>query len=90
MAESVRIIGSYLSPYVRKVLAVLHVKGVDYRIDVIERTLAHDAFARLRPFEDLCIRTPIAGQRAALLKVGAPLTDESWGTDELRAGVMPI
>jgi glutathione S-transferase len=57
---------------------------------LVERALAHDAFARLRPFEDLCIRTPVAGQRAALLEAGAPLTAESWGTDTPRAGVMPI
>lgn len=70
-----------------------------YRVDtsrwpniaaLVERALASDAFARLRPYEDLCIRTPIAQQRPALLDAGAPLTSESWGTDKPRAGVMPI
>jgi glutathione S-transferase len=56
---------------------------------LVERSLAHESFARLRPFEDLCMRTPIAAQREALLAAGAPLTDESWGTDTPRAGVMP-
>jgi glutathione S-transferase len=32
VSEPVRIIGSYLSPYVRKVLVCLDLKGVDYRI----------------------------------------------------------
>jgi len=31
----VRIIGSYISPYVRKVLVVLDVKGLSYEIDPI-------------------------------------------------------
>ncbi len=57
---------------------------------LVVRTLGLDAFARLRPYEDLCIRTPIAAQRAALLEAGAPLTAESWGTDRPRAGVMPL
>lgn len=57
---------------------------------LVERTLATDAFARLEPFEDVCIRTPIAGQRSALAERGAPLTEESWGTDTPRAGIMPI
>ena len=30
MSRPVKIIGSYLSPYVRKVLVVLHLKGVAY------------------------------------------------------------
>ena len=57
---------------------------------LVERALSHDAFARLRPFEELCIRTPIAAQRDALVEAGAPLTSDSWGTDKPRAGVMPI
>jgi glutathione S-transferase len=56
---------------------------------LIERTLAHEAFARLKPFEDLCIRTPIPAQREALREAGAPLTADTWGTDEPRPGVMP-
>jgi len=56
---------------------------------LVERTLAIDAFARLRPFEDLCMRTPITAQRDALLAAGAPLTAETWGTDKPRPGIMP-
>ena len=33
--ERVRIVGSYLSPYVRKVLVVLDLKGIPYEIDPI-------------------------------------------------------
>lgn len=35
MAQRVQIIGSYLSPYVRKVLVVLDLKGIAYEIDPI-------------------------------------------------------
>src|SRR5687768_10388092 len=35
MSPRVQIVGSYLSPYVRKVLACLNLKGIDYEIDPI-------------------------------------------------------
>jgi glutathione S-transferase len=57
---------------------------------LIERIFATNSFARLVPFEKLCLKTPIASQRKALAEAGAPLTAESWGTDKPRAGVMPI
>jgi glutathione S-transferase len=39
----------------------------------------HDSppFAKLRPFEDLTMKTPIAEQRAALAQMGAPLAPQS-------------
>jgi glutathione S-transferase len=45
----VRIIGSYLSPYVRKVLVCLAAKGLDYRIDPIVPFFGDDRFAKLSP-----------------------------------------
>jgi glutathione S-transferase len=56
----------------------------------VERVLSHDAFARLVPFEERSIRTPLPEQRAALAGMGAPLTAESYGTSSPRRGVMPI
>lgn len=44
-----RIIGSYLSPYVRKVLVVLHRKGLGYEIDPIVPFMGDDRFAALSP-----------------------------------------
>jgi len=44
-----KIIGSYVSPYVRKVLACLALKGLDYEIDPITPFFGNDAFARLSP-----------------------------------------
>jgi glutathione S-transferase len=45
----VRIIGSYVSPYVRKVLACLNLKGLDYEIDPITPFFGGDEFERLSP-----------------------------------------
>lgn len=47
--SGVTVIGSYLSPYVRKVLACLHIKGVEYRIDPIVPYFGNDEFSRLTP-----------------------------------------
>jgi len=47
--QPVTIVGSYLSPYVRKVLAVLHRKGVGYEIDPIVPFFGNDEFARISP-----------------------------------------
>jgi len=49
MSHSVHIVGSYVSPYVRKVLVCLHVKGITYEIDPIVPFFGDDAFARLSP-----------------------------------------
>ena len=49
MAERVRIIGSYLSPYVRKVLVCLHIKGITYEIDPIIPFMGDDRFSALSP-----------------------------------------
>ena len=44
-----RIIGSYLSPYVRKVLACLGLKGLAYEIDPITPFMGDDRFTALSP-----------------------------------------
>ena len=49
------IIGSFVSPYVRKVLACMHLKGLDYEIDPITPFFGNDEFRRLSP---LC-RIPV-------------------------------
>jgi len=49
MAAPVRIVGSYRSPYVRKVLAVLHIEDIDYRIDSIVPFFGDDRFAKASP-----------------------------------------
>jgi glutathione S-transferase len=45
----IRIVGSYVSPYVRKVLACLNLKGLDYEIDPITPFFGNDEFERLSP-----------------------------------------
>jgi len=45
----VTIVGSYLSPYVRKVLVCLETKGIAYRIDPIVPYYGNEAFERVSP-----------------------------------------
>ena len=44
-----KIVGSYVSPYVRKVLACLALKGLDYEIDPITPFYGNDEFEQLSP-----------------------------------------
>ncbi len=49
MDKSIRIIGSFLSPYVRKVLVALELKGLQYEVDSITPFYGNDEFTRLSP-----------------------------------------
>lgn len=49
MSAPVKIIGTYISPYVRKVLAVLNLKGIRYKIDPVVGFMGNDEFSRLSP-----------------------------------------
>lgn len=49
MADKVQIIGSYISPYVRKVLVALDLKRVGYEIDPIIPFMGDDRFSKLSP-----------------------------------------
>jgi len=55
MERRLRIIGSYVSPYVRKVLACLNLKGLDYEIDPITPFFGSDEFERLSPLRRIPI-----------------------------------
>lgn len=55
MDKPLTIIGSYVSPYVRKVLACLNLKSLDYEVDPITPFFGNDEFRRLSP---LC-RIPV-------------------------------
>lgn len=48
-AGLITVIGSYVSPFVRKVLACLELKGLAYRIDPITPFFGDDRFAELSP-----------------------------------------
>jgi len=58
-----RIIGSYLSPYVRKVLVCLDLKGVGYEIDPIVPFYGSDEFTRVSPLR----RVPVLIDEAVTL-----------------------
>jgi glutathione S-transferase len=62
-----KIIGSYVSPYVRKVLVCMELKGLDYEVDPITPFFGNDEFRRLSP---LC-RIPV------LIDHGLVLTDST-------------
>lgn len=49
MNQPVSIIGSYLSPYVRKVLVVLDLKGIPFEIDPIIPFMGDERFSQLSP-----------------------------------------
>lgn len=63
MQASTGVIGSYLSPYVRKVLVCLDLKGVAYEIDPIVPFYGNDEFARLSPVR----RIPVLIDDAVML-----------------------
>jgi glutathione S-transferase len=46
--DAVTIVGSYLSPYIRKVLVCLALKQIDYLIEPIAPVLGNDEFSRTR------------------------------------------
>ena len=62
-----KIIGSFVSPYVRKVLACMNLKGLSYEVDPITPFFGNDEFRRLSP---LC-RIPV------LLDGGVSISDSS-------------
>lgn len=62
-----KIIGSFVSPYVRKVLVCMELKGLDYEVDPITPFFGNDEFRRLSP---LC-RIPV------LVDDGLVLTDST-------------
>jgi glutathione S-transferase len=49
MARPLTIIGSFVSPYVRKVLACMNLKGLAYEVDPITPFFGNDEFERLSP-----------------------------------------
>ena len=57
MAAPVRIIGSYISPYVRKVVVCLRTKGVPYEIDPIIPFVGDDRFSQLSPLRRIPVYT---------------------------------
>ena len=67
MVGHMKIIGSFVSPYVRKVLVCLELKGLDYEVDPITPFYGNDEFRRLSP---LC-RIPV------LVEDGLVLSDSS-------------
>ena len=49
MAAPLKIIGSFVSPYVRKVLACMNLQGLEYEVDPITPFFGNDEYQRLSP-----------------------------------------
>ena len=49
MPRPLTVIGSFVSPYVRKVLACMNLKGLDYEVDPITPFFGNDEFQRISP-----------------------------------------
>jgi glutathione S-transferase len=56
----------------------------------VSHVLNHASFGKLRAFEDLLLRTPIANHRAVLQDAGAPLSADTLGTSIPRRGILAI
>ena len=72
-----QIIGSYVSPYVRKVLACLALKGLDYEIDPITPFLGDERFERMSPLR----RIPVLVHGDLVLSDSSVICawlDEAW------------
>ena len=57
MKNPVRIVGSFVSPYVRKVLVVLDLKGIPYEVDPIIPFMGNDEFSKLSPIRRIPVLT---------------------------------
>ena len=80
-----KIIGSYVSPYVRKVLACLHLKGLAYEIDPITPFFGGDEFERLSPLR----RIPVLVEGDFALSDSSVICaylDEAWPERPLLPG----
>lgn len=72
-----QIIGSYVSPYVRKVLACLALKGLDYEIDPITPFYGDERFERMSPLR----RIPVLIHGDLVLSDSSVICawlDEAW------------
>ncbi len=72
------VIGSFVSPYVRKVLACLELKGLDYEVDPITPFFGNDEFTRLSPLRRIPVL--IDGQfHASDSTIICAYLDEAYG-----------
>jgi len=54
----------------------------------VSRVLDHPSFVKLRPFEEVLMRTPIQSHRDVLRSAGAPLTSGTVGSQTPRRGIL--
>lgn len=54
----------------------------------VSKVLEHDSFRKLRPFEELSMKTPIAEHRNVLAEIGAPISPSTLGVSKPQRGVL--
>lgn len=84
-----RIIGSFVSPYVRKVLACLELKDIPYEVDPITPFFGNDEFERLSPLR----RIPVLINGGLVLSDSSVICaylDESWPEPPLLPSSSPV
>lgn len=85
----IRIVGTYISPYVRKVLACLHLKGLAYEIDPIVPFYGNDAFSRISPVRRIPVLIDDAVTLADSTVICEYLEDAYGGPSLYPAGAAP-
>jgi len=78
----VTVIGSYISPYVRKVLVCLSLKGIDYRIDPIIPYFGDETFSRVSPLRRIPVLIDDVVTWAPQIRGGAYYRRESGAAGE--------
>jgi len=63
MTRPLTIIGSYVSPYVRKVLACMNLKGLDFEVDPITPFFGNEEFRRVSPIKFSQLREAMKEER---------------------------
>lgn len=53
MTQRLKVIGNYISPYVRKLLVCLELKGLDYEIDPVVPFFGDERFSQLSPLRTI-------------------------------------
>ena len=81
MSRALTVIGSFVSPYVRKVLACINLKGLAYEVDPITPFYGNEEFRRLSP---LCRAGNDNDTAAAVQLNRAKLRNTDWLCDERR------
>jgi glutathione S-transferase len=86
MPAPLKVIGSFVSPYVRKVLACMNLKGLSYEVDPITPFYGNDEFERLSPIRRIPVLVDGDFSLSDSTAICAYLDEEYGGHPLLPAG----